>query len=256
MNLSHILITGAAGAIGSALARAWAARAPQARLTLVDFDARGLEIVAREIGPRAHPVAWDLSRPEELPHAYAETTRDAAVDGLVNCAGIMELRSITSMPWSLGDRLLDIDLVSPMRLMTLAVPGMRARRRGVVVNVASLAGVLPIRGGTFYGAAKAGLAAASEIARIELARNGVHVLTVYPGPISSGLERHASAQVRATRIARWLPLGDARGLAQRIVRAIETGAPRVVYPSVYQVAARGLGAARLFTERFSPEPFE
>jgi short-subunit dehydrogenase len=252
---SHFLITGAAGAIGSALAREFARRAPTARLTLVDRDAPGVAAVAAELGGCARAEVWDLARPDDLAAAYAIATRDLAVDALINCAGIMELRSLAGMPWPLGDRLLDIDLVSPLRLMTLAVPAMRARRHGLVVNVASLAGVLPIRGATFYGAAKAGLAAASEIARIELAGDGVHVLTVYPGPVASGLERHARAQVPGTWLTRWLPLGDAGELARAIVRAVDARAPRVVFPSVYQ-AARAVGVARLITERLSPDPFE
>nr|HEX4316048.1 SDR family NAD(P)-dependent oxidoreductase [Kofleriaceae bacterium] len=255
---AHILVTGAAGAIGGFVARELAIAHPDARLTLVDRDQVGLAALAgelRDLGHDARAATWDLSRPDDLAAAYADITRDLAVDALVNCAGIMELRSLAGMPWALGDRLLDIDLVSPLRLMTLAVPGMRARKRGLVVNVASLAGVLPIRGATFYGAAKAGLAAASEIARIELAHHGVHVLTVYPGPVASGLERHARAQVPGTWLTRVLPLGDAHELARAIVRAAATRAPRVVYPSVYQ-AARALGVARMFTERFSPRPFE
>lgn len=252
---AHLLVTGAAGAIGGALARELAIAHPSARLSLVDRDDVGLAALAAELGDRARAVAWDLARPDDLAAAYADVTRDAPVDALVNCAGIMELRSLAGMPWPLGDRLLDIDLVSPLRLMTLAVPGMRARGRGLVVNVASLAGVLPIRGATFYGAAKAGLAAASEIARLELAAHGVHVLTVYPGPVASGLERHARAQVPGTWITRALPLGDPRELARAVVRAAAARAPRVVYPSIYQ-AARALGVARLVTERFSPRPFE
>lgn len=165
MNLetaNHILVTGAAGAIGAALVRVLAKRAPRAHLSLVDRDERGLQAVSAGLGDRARPLVWDLARPQDLPDAYAQATQGRAVDVLVNCAGIMELRSLTGMPWSLGEQLLAIDLVSPMRLMTLAVPAMRQARAGVVVNLASLAGVFPLRGASFYGAAKAGLAAAWE----------------------------------------------------------------------------------------------
>ena len=140
--------------------------------------------------------------------------------------------------------------------MGLAVPGMCARGAGLVINVASLAGVLPIRGASFYGAAKAGIAAMSEIAHLELARDGVHVVTVYPGPVSSGLERHARAQVKGTLLARWLPVGDPAGLAARIVRGVCEGEARVVFPPFYVAAARALGLARFVTGRWSPEPFE
>jgi short-subunit dehydrogenase len=250
------MLTGAAGAIGGALARAVAVRAPSARLTLIDKDTRGVEALARELGPRAVPLTWDLADPEALPSAYADACRDQPVDALFNCAGIMELRTFAATPWSLGSRLLAVDFTSPMRLMSLAVPEMCTRGTGLVVNLTSLAGVVPLRGATFYGAAKAGLAMASEIARIELAPRGVHVLTVYPGPVASGLERHARAQVRRSFAARWIPVGDAVALADRIVRAAEAGAARVVYPPFYVAAARAIGVARAVTERLSPEPLQ
>lgn len=249
----HALVTGAAGAIGGALARAIATRAPRARLTVVDNDAR-VEAVARDLGATA--VICDLSRCDELPSFYEDATKHGAVDALFNCAGIMELRSFAGTPWSLGNRLLAIDLLSPMRLMSLALPAMRAGRRGLVVNLASMAGLLPIRGSGYYGAAKAGLAMASEIARIEVAPDGVHVMTVYPGPVASGLERHARAQVKSSWVTKMLPMGDATTLAKKIVAASLRGAPRVVYPPLYVAASRAVGVARAFTEHFSPIPNE
>lgn len=252
----HILVTGAAGAIGGALARALSLAAPGARLTLVDKDFAGARALADDIGPSAHAFGWDLARPADVPAAYEEATRDEAVDVLVNCAGIMELRTFAGTSWELGGDLLSIDLLSPLRLMQLAVPAMRAAGRGLVVNLASLAGLFPVRGSSYYGAAKAGLAMASEIARIELGPHGVHVLTVYPGPIASGLERHARAQVRSNWIARNLPVGDAEPLAAAIVRAARRGSPRVVYPPFYAAAHRALGLGRRITERLSPDPFE
>lgn len=252
----HVLVTGAAGAIGGALARALSAQTARARLTLVDQDARGVQTLARELGAAARAASWDLACPEELPAAYAAATEDCPVDVLVNCAGIMELRTFAGTPWALGSRLLNVDLVSPARLMSLAVPGMCARGSGLVVNVASLAGVLPIRGASFYAAAKAGIAALSEIAHLELATDGVHVVTVYPGPVSSGLERRARAQVRSTPVARWLPVGSAERLAARIVDAAQAREARVVFPPVYVVAAHALGLARAVTRRWSPQPFE
>jgi short-subunit dehydrogenase len=140
-------------------------------------------------------------------------------------------------------------------LMGLAAPAMR-ERGGVVVNLASMAAMLPIRGSSFYGAAKAGLAMASEVARIELASHGVQIVTVYPGPVASGLERHARAQVKRSWVSNALPTGTAAPLAARIVQAIERGSSRVVYPSVYVAAARALGIARAFTEHLSPATLE
>ncbi len=166
----------------------------------------------------------------------------------------MELRTFAGTPWELGRALLDVDLVSPLRLMSLALPKMREARRGLVINVSSLAGLVPLRGSSYYGAAKAGLAMASEIARLELEPHGVHVLTVYPGPVTSELERRARAQLPRTMVSRATPTGDPQSLAVAVMRAARRRAPRVIYPPIYQPAAQMLSLARKVTERFSPHP--
>jgi short-subunit dehydrogenase len=252
-DLQHILVTGAAGAIGGALARALAARHPGARLTLVDLAP--VDDLARELGPRAEPRRWDLARPDAIEAALTELV-DARgpVDGLVSSAGVMDVGWFAGTGWRDAQRLLDIDLVSPLRLMNLIAPGMVERGRGAIVNLTSMAGRTPLRGCSYYGAAKAGLAMASEIAHLELADRGVAVVTVYPGPVSSALERRARAALAGGRLARLAPVGDAAVLARRVVAALDRGQPRVIYPGLYAAADRALGLTRWFTSRFSPEP--
>ncbi|MCC6158618.1 MAG: SDR family NAD(P)-dependent oxidoreductase [Deltaproteobacteria bacterium] len=200
---------------------------------------------------------WDLAAYETLAERWAELVReDGDPDVLVNCAGFMELRDFRSTPWDLGERLLRVDLIAPMRLMHLAAPAMAARRAGCVVNVSSMAGRVPMRGCAFYGAAKAGLALASENAALDLAPHGVHVVTVFPGPVRTALEQRARSQVRDTRGARLIPTGDPVVLARRIVAACLRGRRWLVYPAIYVLGDRynRLGAA--VTSAFSPAPLE
>ncbi len=253
--MSHVLVTGAAGAIGAAIARAFRHEQPAARLSLVDVDAAGLEREALALGGDARGVVWDLASPAELPQrVQALLAARGPLDVLVNCAGIMEIRSLCATDWSLAQRLLDVDLVSPLRLMALVAPTMAARGQGVIVNVSSMAGVTPIRGCAYYGAAKAGLAMASEVAHLDLAPAGVHVVTVYPGPVRSGLERRARAQVPASRLARLIPTGDPEVLARRILAACRRRQARVVYPPLYDLASRFPVLAGAITRTFSPAP--
>jgi 3-hydroxybutyrate dehydrogenase len=255
--VKHVLVTGAAGAIGGALARAFHARLSDAAISLADVDGEGALRAASAIGDVARAVTWDLSKPHELPEALLALEGERGpVDVLVNCAGIMEIRSLAVTPWSLAERLLAVDLVSPLRLMHLVVPGMVERRRGCIVNVSSMAGVTPLRGCAYYGAAKAGMAMASEIARLELRRHGVDVITVYPGPVRSELERRARAQAPDSIVARLLPTGDADSLARRIVGAWERRRPRVVYPPFYDLASRFPAIAGRVTRAVSPEPLD
>jgi 3-hydroxybutyrate dehydrogenase len=251
----HVLVTGAAGAIGGAIARALARADPTARLSLVDLDADGAASLARALGARATAHRWDLAEPASIPPGLRALEEErGAVDALVNCAGIMEIRSLAATDWALAERLLRVDLESPLRLMALVVPAMIARGSGTIVNVSSMAGVTPLRGCAYYGAAKAGLAMASEIARIELAPRGVHVVTVYPGPVRSALERRARRQAPDTLLARWLPTGDAEPLAERVVDACLRRRARVVYPGFYDLASRFPRLAGRVTSAASPTP--
>jgi len=248
---AHALVTGAAGAIGSALARRLRERFA-VKLSLIDRDEAGAAKVARELGEAA-AYGWDLARPDRLEPLYRALVEErGAVDLLVNCAGIMELRSFARTDWALGERMLRIDLESPLKLMALAVPEMVARGFGAVVNVSSMSGVTPMRGASYYGAAKAGLAMASEIARVELAPLGVRIVTVYPGPVRSPLEARARAQLAPSLWARLVPTGEPDALARRVVDACARGTARVVYPAIYRIGERLPKMAGAVTERFSP----
>ncbi len=250
---AHILVTGAAGAIGGALARALAARHAAALFSLVDVAPA--DPLAAAIGSRAAAIPWDLAAPDELEGALARlVAARGPIDCLVSSAGIMDVGWFASTGWREAQRLLDIDLVSPLRLMNLVVPGMLERGAGAVVNLTSMAGRTPLRGCAYYGAAKAGLAMASEIAHLELAPRGVTVVTVYPGPVSSALERRARAGLAAGRLTRMAPVGDPAVLARRILVALDRRLPRVVYPGLYAAADRALSLTRWFTRRFSPGP--
>ncbi len=250
---SHVVLTGGAGAIGRALAAALRRARPTTRLTLVDRDEAGLREAARALGGETAIAAWDLAELDLLPARVASL---GEIDVLVNNAGFMELRSLTATPWALGERLLTVDLLSPLKLMALVAPQMAERGRGTIVNVASMAGVVPLRGAAYYGAAKAGLAMASEVAHAELAERGVHVVTVYPGPVRSALEGRARAQLPSTWLARAMPLGDPDTLAAKIADAIERRQARVIYPRFYDLASRIAPLAARFTQRWSPRALD
>lgn len=268
-------MTGAAGAIGGALTRTLWARHPELRFSLVDQDAAGLRALGRELPGRSVALPWDLADPTTLPLLWElAVEQSGAIDLLINCAGFMEIRSFAATPWELGERLLQVDLISPLRLMNLAVaallgaapaadpspparprdPGRPATVRGWIVNISSMAGRIPLRGCSYYGAAKAGLATASQVAGWELAAAGIHVLTVLPGPVRSGLESRARAQVAPGLVSRYIPTGDAVVLADRIERALATAKRRLVYPAVYGLADRLVGTSSWLAANLGPAP--
>ena len=231
---AHILITGTSGAIGSALARALRSRHPAASLTLLDVSEAASQALAAEIGGKTQVIACDLARSEAIPTALAQAQeRFGAVHGLVNCAGFMEVRRFDRLPWERAEALLTVDLISPLRLMHATVPAMIEAKSGFVVNVSSMAGRVTLPGCAFYGAAKSGLAMASEVARRELAEHGIRVVTVYPGAVASPLESRARDQYGRGWLTRLAPTGRPEILAAKIIEAIETNQSRVIYPGAY-----------------------
>jgi len=254
---AHVAITGAAGAIGGAIARAMRATWPGVALELVDRDEEPMRRLALELGhtavTRVHVA--DLTALDALPALIDDLARDAVLDGLVNCAGVMRVQQLASWQWSEAEALLAIDLLAPLRLQDLVVRGMIERGRGVIVNVASMAGRVPLRGCAYYGAAKAGLAMASEIARADLAAHGIRVVTVYPGPVRSALERGArDAYGGGGWLGRVAPTGAPDELARRIVRAVERDEPRVIYPGAYGVGWTAPNLSAWLALSYGPPP--
>lgn len=252
----HVLVTGAAGAIGAALARAMRRAWPTTRLALVDRDAHAMTPLASELG-RATTYGCDLGHLDTLPALVADIARERPVDGLVNCAGIMRVQHVASWTWSAASELLAVDLLAPLRLQDLVVRGMLegGQRRGLVINIASMAGKVALRGCAYYGAAKAGLAMASEIARAELAARGIRVLTVYPGLVRSRLEQGArDGWGGGGLLGRIAPRGEATELAERIMTALERDEARVIYPRLYNVGWSATNLARWFALSYGPPP--
>jgi short-subunit dehydrogenase len=247
----HVVITGAAGAIGSALARAMRGAWPDVELALVDRDEP--TGVAAEVGGTA--FACDLANLDALPGLVARIEENGPIDGLVNCAGVMRVRDVAAWRWEDARELVMIDLLAPLRLQDLVVRGMVERGHGVIVNVASMAGRVPLKGCAYYGAAKAGLAMASEIARADLGPRGVRVVTVYPGPVKSALEAGARADYGGAGLfGRLAPTGDPGVLASKIMRAIANDGARVIYPGLYGVGWTAPNLSRWIALSFGPRP--
>jgi short-subunit dehydrogenase len=246
-----VLVTGAAGAIGAAIARAMRTAWPDAHLLLLDRTAASMADLARELGS-ATAYGADLREVDALP---AMVRSLEPLDGLVNCAGVMRVRRVSTWQWDDARDLLAVNLLAPLRLQDLVVRGMVERGGGVIVNVASMAGKTPLKGCMYYGASKAGLGMASEIARAELAPRGVRVVTVYPGPVRSALEQGARADYGGGGwFARMVPTGDAAELARRIMLAIARDEPRVVYPRVYELGRVAPNLASWFSLTYGPPP--
>jgi hypothetical protein len=124
----------------------------------------------------------------------------------------------------------EINYWSPLALIRALAPGMAQRRHGAVINVTSMAQVSTWPGFGLYAATKAALAVATETLAMELVDSGVHVMEVVPGPVDTAVQGETRLAPGIERMLNRTPLGDSAVLASMIVRALERGKTRVIYP--------------------------
>ncbi|MFO0630386.1 MAG: SDR family NAD(P)-dependent oxidoreductase [Polyangiales bacterium] len=178
-----VLITGASLGVGRAAAHAF--HAEGANVVMVARRLPPLEEAARGLS-RAHCVTADVADVGALAGLVdACVARFGALDGVVNNAGLHHRGPLAqNEAAALGD-MVDVNLRAPVVLTRLALPHLVARR-GFVVNVASLAGKVPLDGAATYSATKFGLRAFSLALAQEVADQGVRVSLVSPGPVDTG----------------------------------------------------------------------
>lgn len=247
----HVVVTGASSGIGEALAREYFARGD--KVTLVARRKDHLERIAAAGAGRAHVVVADLAEPDAAWEWLDEAERALGpIDVLVNNAGVQIVKSAVDTDWADAERLLRLDLHVPLRLTTLALRRMIPRGAGTIVDIASMAGLAPTPGMYFYNAAKGGLAAASEGLRSEVKKHGVHVVTVYPGPVTSDLEAAGRAAYEDRATTRNVPTGSPEVLARLVADAVEKKRPRVIYPRMYGLARHFPNLTRWALDALTP----
>lgn len=247
----HVVVTGASSGIGEAVAREYLKRG--AVVSLVARRADRLQGIASMAPDRARVIEADLSEPSRAAEFLERAVQASGpVDVLVNNAGQQIVGPTTSIDPAKGEALLALDLLTPLRLTQAVLPGMLSRGRGTVIDIASMAAITPTPGMLHYNAAKAGLAAASESLREELRGTGVHVLTVYPGPVDTVMARDAIARTGGSKLAAMLPVGQSDELARLIRLAAEQRKARLIYPRSYAITWYTQAMSRWFTGRFSP----
>jgi short-subunit dehydrogenase len=248
----HVAITGASSGIGEAIAREYARAG--ADLTLVARRRDLLDKLAQETKARCHVVAKDLSDPPTAADWIEEAeAKLGPIDVLVNNAGMEHLSLFEEMDVDAGDKLLRLNLLSPLHITRAILPRFISRRKGTIVDVASVAALAAGPGFTWYGASKAGLAMASEALRAEVKPYGIHVLTVYPGPVHSDMAVRAEASLEKTFAGKLAPYGTSDVLARRVKKGVERRKARIIYPRFYTLARWFPNLARFLSDR-GPRP--
>ena len=179
------------------------------------------------------------------------------IDGLVNNAGYNSRGTVETVALENIERIIEVNLKAPIRLSKLVLPHLRASGGGAIVNVASLAGRVPLDHEATYSASKFGLRGFSFAMAEELAGSGITVSVVSPGPIETGFILNEIEDVPDMVFSQ--PMATADEVARAIVASLEDGkrervmnfasgparprrVSRAVDPRGAQALARGEGA--------------
>lgn len=248
----HVYITGASSGIGESITREYLRRG--ASVTMVARRRSLLEKIANEAGGNSFVVEQDLTDIDHLTDPIADAELEfGPIDVLINNAGYQIVQAAHETPWEDGENLIRLNVLAPLKLTQHFLPKMMERRTGTIVDVSSMAGIAPTPGMFFYNATKGALAAASEGLRAEVKPYGIHVVTVYPGPVESPLEARGRAAYEETAILRMTPTGKSDVLARMIVSAVEKKKPRVIYPRIYGLSRHFPNLTRWLVDHSTPQ---
>jgi len=229
--MATALITGPTSGLGRGFAMEFARRGFD--LVLVARDESRLTALAEELyathGVSCEVVPADLSLRADVDRVAARLADpDRPVTALVNNAGFGLNASFAANDVEDEQRLLDIHVTAVMRLCHAAIPGMVARRAGMIVNVSSVAGW--ITGGT-YSAAKSWITVFSESLSQEFSGAGVRVVAVCPG--FTHTEFHARAGIDMTALPDWMWL-DVPTVVDQAMRDLARNRPVSVAGAQYK----------------------
>jgi short-subunit dehydrogenase len=238
-----VLITGASEGIGAACAAEFLRYGARVALT-----ARSEEGLRRTAGtPGAVVVPGDLTQESVRQEAVRRTIESfGAIDILVNNAGVGSFLPSWSAPLEEARRLMELNYFALLDMIRLAVPHMRGRG-GLIVNVGSIGGKVPLPWSTLYSATKFAVGALTEGLRVELRSAGVRTMLVCPGYVSTNFQSNAQAGEApegVMRARRFVITPGQCAVAMR--RGIEREARTVVVPRVGWVL---VALARLFPAR-------
>ncbi len=237
------IVTGASSGIGLSVARAIARRG--GRVAVVARTRDKLDSLVRELGAEraaSFPLdVTDLARLELLPEEVVR--RLGRLDVVVNNAGVNHRGAVAERSAADLRAILDTNLVAPILLSRASLAYLQPG--GAIVQVASLAGKVPVPDEATYSATKAGIRAFSRALGQELRERHIHVATVCPGPVDTGFFGDLSA---VPDLVFSQPMSSAVEVAEAVIRAVETLAHEVDVPPLSgKLATLGYLAPRLFT---------
>jgi NAD(P)-dependent dehydrogenase (short-subunit alcohol dehydrogenase family) len=256
LNGTRVLLTGAAGGIGSATARRLAAGG--ARLALVDLVGDPLEALGADLGDAAVTYTVDITDLAALERVVADaTSRFGGLDVVIANAGMDVIGPLAELPPEAFDRCIQVNVMGTWRTIRAALPAMRGRD-GYVLVVSSGGVFVPPPFQGPYTASKAAMGALADTLRIELHGSGTRVGVIYFGAIDTEHARRSINDPLMQRAVRRVPrsflnYAPAGGAAEAIERAILRRARSAVFPRSNAPMMHLPGVAKRLMERwFTP----
>ena len=216
-----VVVTGASMGIGEAIAKVFADHG--AGVVMLSRDAGRVEAARSRVGhpERTLALSCDVRHREDIDRAVSLTMHHfQRVDVWVNNAGHGLLDSVAELEMAACRDMLDTNFFGAVSAMQAVIPVLRQQGGGTIINISSVAGHIPMPFHAAYSATKFALNAIGKAARVELKRDGVHVLTVCPGYVRTGFSENAG---RGKDVKQVRP-GSVRGIsAERVARATLKG---------------------------------
>jgi NAD(P)-dependent dehydrogenase (short-subunit alcohol dehydrogenase family) len=265
-----VLVTGGSRGLGLRLAHEYLVRGTRVAICARDSAELERAVVLLGGGARLLAVPCDVVEESEVGGLVAAVQeRFGGIDTVVNNAGVIQVGPAEHMGPADYAAAWRTHLLGPLLVARAVLPGMRERGCGRIVNIASIAGLLPVPHMLPYTSSKFALAGWSDALRAELAGSGISVTTVCPALLRTGSPRHARFKGRHREEYAWFSIGDSLPLlsmdagraAHRIVEAAERGRARVVLPAAARlpVALHGIWPelvlrAFALADRLLPDP--
>jgi NADP-dependent 3-hydroxy acid dehydrogenase YdfG len=223
------VITGGARGIGFAIAQRLGSEGY--RIVVADIDGPAAERAAIELGRGAVGRALDVRDAESFGGFIRQLEADLGpVDVLVNNAGIMPVGPVTEQSVDMDRRQIDINVHGVIAGVRAVLPQMRARNRGHIVNIASVAGRIGCANAAVYAATKHAVIGLSESIRYELDGTDVRISYVCPAFVRTELIAGAPGP-------RWPPPVAPEDVARAVSRCIRTGQVDVYVPRIARISA-------------------
>jgi short-subunit dehydrogenase len=220
LNGKIAVVTGASMGIGEAIAKLFADEG--AKVVLSSRDAARAEAARARIGnpERTMSLACDVRNREEIERLLALTLEKfGRIDIWVNNAGHGMVDTVVDMDITACREMFETNLFGAIQGMQLAGAVMRKQGEGTIINVSSEAGHIPLPYGAAYSGTKAALNAMGKAARVELAKTGVHVMTVCPGFVATNFGKNVVRGNSRKKVG-----SPIRGIsAERVARGVLRG---------------------------------